>query len=89
LNNSAKHSKASLVTVSLRKTNGPIGLTAQDNGEGFNVVEIFSMESYRKGLGLGSMRERTEFSGGSFDIKSVRGKGTVIQASWLIEQLSP
>jgi signal transduction histidine kinase len=47
------------------------------------------MESIRKGLGLGSMRERAEFSGGSFDIESVRGKGTVIRASWPIEQASP
>ena len=46
------------------------------------------MESIKKELGLGSMRERAEFSGGSFDIESVRGKGTLIRASWPIEQLS-
>jgi len=55
----------------------------EDNGIGLD------MESIRKGLGLGSMRERAEFSGGSFDIESVRGKGTVIRASWSIEQSSP
>jgi signal transduction histidine kinase len=82
LNNIAKHSKANLVTLSLRKTNGLIELNVQDNGQGFNMEKIFSMESYRKGLGLSSMRERAELSGGVFSIESLSGKGTVIRASW-------
>ena len=82
LNNIAKHSKADLITLSLRKTDGPIELTVRDNGQGFDMEKIFSMESYRKGLGLGSMRERTELSGGSFTIESIQGKGTTIRASW-------
>lgn len=82
LNNIAKHSKADLITLSLRKTNGPIELTVRDNGQGFDMEKIFSMESTRKGLGLGSMRERTELSGGSFTIESIQGKGTTIRASW-------
>jgi signal transduction histidine kinase len=52
LNNIAKHSKATLVTLSLRKTNGPIELTVQDNGQVSNVEKIFSMESYKKGTSL-------------------------------------
>jgi len=82
LNNIVKHSKANLVTLSLRKNNGSIELTVQDNGQGFNVEKIFSTESYRKGLGLSSMRERIELSGGSFSIESLSGKGTIIRASW-------
>ena len=34
-----------------------------------------------KGLGLLSVRERAEFSGGSLDIDSAEGKGTIIRAS--------
>jgi signal transduction histidine kinase len=84
MNNIAKHSRANLVSISLlRKKDDRMELVIEDNGIGFD------MESIRKGLGLGSMRERAEFSVGSFDIESVRGKGTVIRASWLIEQLSP
>jgi len=84
LNNIAKHSKADLVTLSLRKPGSPIELTIQDNGQGFNVENIFSMESYKRGLGLSSMRERTELSGGTFTIESIQGKGTTIHASWQI-----
>jgi len=82
LNNIAKHSKANLVSISLRKKDDRIELVIEDNGIGFD------MESVKSGFGLGSMRERAEFSVGSFDIESVKGKGTVIRASWPIEQLS-
>jgi signal transduction histidine kinase len=83
MTNIAKHSKANLVSISLkRKKDGRIELVIEDNGTGFDV------ESIKKGLGLGSMRERAELSGGSFDIESLKGKGTVIRASWPIEQLS-
>jgi signal transduction histidine kinase len=84
LNNILKHSKADLVSLSLRKTNNAIELTIQDNGQGFDVQEVLSMESSMRGLGLSSMRERAELSGGSFVIESARGKGTVIRASWPI-----
>lgn len=83
MNNIAKHSKANHVGISLmRKKDDRIELVIGDNGIGFD------MESIKEGLGLGSMKERAELSGGSFDIESVRGKGTVIRASWPIEQLS-
>ena len=76
LNNIAKHSKASLVSLSLKKKDDRVELKIEDNGTGFDL------ESIKKGLGLGSMRERAELSGGSFDIESVKGKGTLIRASW-------
>ncbi len=84
MTNTAKHSKANLVSISLkRKKDGWIELVIEDNGTGFDVKSI------KKGLGLGSMRERAELSGGSLDIESVKEKGTVIRASWLIEPISP
>jgi signal transduction histidine kinase len=83
MTNIAKHSKANHVSIFLmRKMDGRIELVIEDNGIGFD------MESIKKELGLGSMRERAELSGGSFDIESVKGKGTVIRGSWPIEQLS-
>jgi signal transduction histidine kinase len=85
LNNISKHSKANLVNLSLRKINGSVELTVQDNGQGFDVDKILSAESSRKGLGLGNMRERAELSGGSFSIKSGKESGTVIRATWPIE----
>ena len=82
LNNIAKHGKANLVIFSLQNVDGTIELAIQDNGQGFNVRETLSKESSKRGLGLSSMRERAELSGGSFAIESAEGKGTIIRASW-------
>jgi len=78
MNNAAKYSNAHLVSLSLRKEDDKILLTIQDNGQGFN------QETVTKGMGLSTMRERAQFSGGSFDLESAVGKGTGIRASWTI-----
>jgi PAS domain S-box-containing protein len=82
MNNIAKHSQANLVHLSLRKMDGRIELVLEDNGQGFDLKKVFASESTKRGLGLTSMRERTELSGGSFVIKSAEGKGTTIRVSW-------
>ncbi|MGC1402404.1 MAG: PAS domain S-box protein [Thermodesulfobacteriota bacterium] len=84
MNNIGKYARADLVHLGLGKVNGTIELTIQDCGEGFDQERLSSMESSKKGMGLSSMRERTEILDGSFSIKSTIGKGTVIKASWPI-----
>jgi PAS domain S-box-containing protein len=86
LNNIAKHSKAALVLLNLTKITQAIHLVVQDSGQGFDVEETYSRKgTTTKGLGLDSMRERTELSGGSFSIESHKGFGTVIRATWPVE----
>jgi len=84
MNNIAKHSKADLVRLSLGKMDRKIEVTIQDNGQGFNLEKVASQESKKRGLGLDSMKERAELSGGSFAVESAEGKrsGTVIRATW-------
>ena len=82
LNNIAKHSGADLVHLSLRKTDDKIELAIRDNGMGFDIEENLSVERSMRGLGLTSMRERAELSGGSFTVESIKGKGTTIRATW-------
>jgi PAS domain S-box-containing protein len=82
LNNVAKHSKASVVLLSLQKANQTIQLVVRDSGQGFDPEEAFSRKGTAKGLGLDSMRERAELSGGFFSIESSKGSGTVIRATW-------
>ena len=65
MNNIAKHSKADLVRLSLRRMDGRIELVIEDNGQGFDLKKVLGSESTKRGLGLTSMRERTELSGGS------------------------
>lgn len=82
MNNIAKHSKADLVHLSLRKMDGRIQLILEDNGQGFDLAKVLSLESTKRGLGLTSMRERTESTGGFFSVESTEKKGTIIRASW-------
>ncbi len=75
---------ARMVLLSLRKTDQAIELVIQDNGQGFDLSKAQAPDSTTHGLGLESMRERTELSGGSFQIESTVGKGTIIRARWPI-----
>ncbi len=88
LNNVVKHSCADHVYLSLRKTDCQIELSIRDNGCGFLLEETLSLKKARQGLGLVSMKERTETSGGLFDVDSDKGKGTVISARWPVENTS-
>jgi PAS domain S-box-containing protein len=80
--NIAKYSKADLVRVSLSGENGLIGLLIADNGVGFDVHSAYKVRDEKGGLGLTSMRERVEISGGAFTIESAPGSGARIRASW-------
>ena len=82
LNNAAKHSEADFVHLRLSKTDDSLELAVEDNGKGFKVEEALAVPSSERGFGLGSMRERTELSGGTFVIDSNKGKGTTVRASW-------
>jgi PAS domain S-box-containing protein len=86
LNNVAKHSKAKLVRVFLRGTDGHIELIVKDEGQGFDVEEQRSEKELSAGFGLTSMKERTELSGGSFSVESSKGRGTSVRASWPVKE---
>jgi signal transduction histidine kinase len=82
LHNIAKHSQSEYVDLSLSHSSSAITLTVEDNGSGFDVQPVLSRGAGEKGLGLTSMRERVQLSGGVFSIESTIGEGTVIRASW-------
>ncbi len=85
LNNIAKHSTGNLVNLCLGKNESKIELSVKDNGADFSPDEISSAREPGRGLGLMSMRERAQLSGGSFRIESIKGKGTTVHALWPLE----
>jgi signal transduction histidine kinase len=84
VNNAAKHAAAGVVRVSLTGGKGKIELKVQDDGRGFCAPDGYGNGSAGPGLGLKSMRERVELSGGSFSIQSHGGKGTTVCATWAV-----
>ena len=82
LNNVGKHSNADFVNIYLGNKAGRIELTVQDNGVGLHRDDEIAGASDRRGFGLASMRERTEFSGGSFAIEAHQPTGAVLRCSW-------
>jgi PAS domain S-box-containing protein len=84
LNNIAKHSKAEWVDISLRNDGGGIGLVVSDDGVGMDPDRV-EQTGAPATLGLTSMRERAELTGGNFSIESASGEGTTIRAFWPVE----
>lgn len=81
VNNALKHAQASEVGVRLWSTDCALHLVVSDNGSGFNPSSL-GKHGATMGMGMKSMRDRTEFSGGEFLIESEIGKGTRITSSW-------
>jgi len=87
LNNVAKHSSATRVSASLESSDGGVKLVITDNGCGFDPGQTPRAYDGKSGLGLRSMRERVESTGGSFTLESAPQNGTVVCAQWTAEQL--
>ena len=88
-NNVAKHSRAEFVHLRLQRRNRSIELMISDNGDGFDLDRALSVQRNRRGIGLASMRERAELSGGHFSIESLIGEGTVVTVVWPLEDKGP
>jgi signal transduction histidine kinase/ligand-binding sensor domain-containing protein len=83
INNIAKHSKATRVSVRLSIDKRTIELDVQDNGTGFENVapsfeDTFHSEGY-SGNGIPSMRRRALEMGGNLAIESTKGSGTTVK----------
>jgi PAS domain S-box-containing protein len=86
LNNIGKHSQADQIKIQLGRKNLRLRLDIQDNGVGFENKCLSPSDGFTRGMGLAGMKERAELSGGTLMIKSQPGKGTRIQAIWLLEE---
>ena len=74
LNNCAQHAQASAVQVVVRQQAGQILVTVQDDGSGFDPERV-------RGLGLLGMEERARHLGGTFQIDSRPGRGTLLRVT--------
>jgi PAS domain S-box-containing protein len=77
LNNALRHAAATKVAVHVCTEQGRTVLQIRDNGRGFEPEKAV----HRGGMGLRNMAERAEKLGGSIDISSKPGHGTVVKVS--------
>ena len=86
LDNVARHSDADRVSVSLNRNNNNVELTVQDNGTGFRLEDVLSVDDSLRGMGLSGMRERIGLVGGTLTISGGEGEGTTIRAAIPVKQ---
>jgi|ERR1017187_5036790 signal transduction histidine kinase len=74
LQNAAKHSQATIVKLSVMRTDKVIRTRISDNGLGFQVGVTAKPMSF----GLAGMRERAALLGGRVTVRSARNQGTTV-----------
>lgn len=75
LQNVHKHANATSVVLEWRREPGRWAMRCRDDGIGFDLVKAARR---RRSVGLLSMRERAELSGGSLQVQSAPGQGTAV-----------
>ncbi|HUQ26963.1 MAG TPA: histidine kinase [Usitatibacter sp.] len=88
INNASRHGNASAITIALEGDGSILRVAIHDDGSGFDV------ESTRQGaiktgtLGLIGMEERAALAGGRLKMRSVRGAGTTVTATFPVDPAS-
>lgn len=78
--NAARHSKAGVISVHLKKEKDDLVLSVRDDGIGFQ-----SAGSSRNGMGIGIMRYRAKVIGAVLDLVSQPGQGTLVTCKYHLQ----
>ncbi len=86
INNAVKHSNGKLVKINIKKKDDYFDISISDNGEGFDVEEIFN-EKAKKHFGLMILKERVNILHGTINIESELEKGTKVHIQLPLQYL--
>jgi signal transduction histidine kinase len=78
--NCARHARPTKVGVHVTGSDGRLRVEVEDDGVGFDAVEVAARARTGEAVGLEGMRERAEIAGGTFRVDSVPGRGTRVVA---------
>ncbi len=84
--NITKHAQAYHAGVRVKRQDGDLRITVEDDGVGFDVSQVNSDKRRTKGFGLFSIRERLHYIGGHMEIESKRGSGTQVILTTSLKQ---
>ncbi len=82
INNVLRHARARNLWLRLFMAGGRLALSVRDDGRGFDVESVRRRDGVAASLGLAGMEERTALVGGSFELRSTLGQGTVMLATF-------
>lgn len=85
LSNTVKHADASEVGLNLEFRHPQLKISIQDNGSGFDTLQILSTNIKTHGAGLKNMIARASMIKAKLDINSQPGKGTTLILSCISE----
>lgn len=74
--NAAKHAGVRTARVEIKQEAGRIRVDVEDEGVGFDPMQLIKEGAKSRGLGLFSIQERLSYLGGSLEIDSAPGRGS-------------
>jgi two-component system sensor histidine kinase UhpB len=82
ITNVLRHAQARNLWLHLAMVAGKLVLSVRDDGRGFDVESVRRRAGAAGSLGVLGMEERVALVGGSFELRSLPGKGTVMLATF-------
>src|SRR5688572_22046500 len=82
INNVLRHAQARNLWVRLFASGGRLALSVRDDGRGFELDSVRARAANGASLGLVGMEERMALGGGSVELRSSPGQGTVLLATF-------
>jgi two-component system sensor histidine kinase UhpB len=82
INNVLRHARARNLWVRLFTAGGRLAISVRDDGRGFDLESVRERSAGGASLGLIGMEERMALAGGSFELRSAEGQGTILLATF-------
>jgi signal transduction histidine kinase len=86
INNVLRHAHAAHLWVRLFTADGQLALSVRDDGSGFDLETARRRASAGESLGVVGMEERVALAGGRLELRTSPGQGTVLLATFPLEQ---
>ena len=88
INNVLRHARARNLWVRLFTAGGRLAISVRDDGKGFELDSVRERSANGSSLGLIGMEERMALAGGSFELRSAPGQGTILLATFPVAAAS-